>query len=62
MEFLNFLLNYIYAPLALGVYYIHVKVIKMETKLTDYSDIKHDIDLIKQDLHHLIKIREETTK
>lgn len=62
MQFLNLLMEYIYVPLVLGFYYVHLKVIKMETKLTDYSDIKRDIDLIKQDLHHLIKIREETIK
>jgi len=63
VDAINTLLQYIYFPLALALYALHIKYVKLDTKVSDYLEFKQTIyttlDKIRIDVHHLIKIREE---
>ena len=63
MEAISILLQYVYVPLALALYALHIRVIKINTRLEDYLELKKDIYMtlktLEKDVHYLIKIREE---
>ena len=63
METVTIYLQYLYAPLAVALYALHIKVVKIDTKVSDYISLKKDIyaflNDLKKDVHYLIKIREE---
>lgn len=63
METLQIYIQYLFFPLALALYALHIKIIKIQTRLEDYLSLKSDIytslKTLEKDVHHLIKIREE---
>ena len=66
MEALSLLLEYLYAPMSIALYILHIKYIRLETKLHDYVEFKKDVyDKINRyltEVHYLLKIREEEKK
>ena len=63
MDIINTLLEYVYVPLGMSIYSLHMRVTRIDTRLEDYMDLKKDIYMtlktLEKDVHHLIKIREE---
>jgi len=66
MDNLSLLIEYIYLPLALALYALHIKYVKLDTKVQDYIDFKKDIyttlTQIKLDLHHLVETKKDIKK
>lgn len=66
MEAINIYLQYLYAPIAIALYFLHIKIVTIDAKLTGYVDLKRDIynslSELKKDVHYLVKIREEEIK
>jgi len=63
MDALTLVLEYVYVPLSLGLYTLHIKYVKLSTEVKDYLDFKKDIyatlNQISKDVHHLLEIRKE---
>jgi len=63
MEAINLYLQYLYAPIAIALYYLHIKLVRLDAKLHDYKDFKSDIYALltelRKDVHYLVKVRED---
>jgi len=66
MEFIQFLMQYYYVPMSLALYFMHIKLVKIDSLISHYNEdreiTRKDIAEIKRDLHYLVKIREEEFK
>jgi len=56
MELILVLLEYVYIPMAVALYFLHIKVVKIEANTHDNAQMRLDIQDIKKDLHHLILV------
>ncbi len=63
MDSLTLLLEYAYMPLGAAMYYLHIKHIRLDTKVQDYLDFKNEIyttlNDIKRDVHYLIETKKD---